>query len=39
MNAAELFPFRVFASLRKRADRRAKLLPRLDAVGLAARWM
>ena len=39
MNAAELFPFRVFASLPERADRRAKLLPRLDAVDLTARWI
>lgn len=39
MNAAELFPFRVFASLAERADRRERLLPRLASVGLTARWI
>ena len=39
MNAPDRFPFRVFASLPERADRRVKLLPRLDGVGLAARWI
>ncbi len=39
MNAAELFPHRVFASLPHRMDRREKLLPRLESIGLPARWI
>jgi hypothetical protein len=39
MNPALLFPFRVFVSLPERADRRAKLLPRLEAAGLPAHWI
>ncbi len=39
MNAAELFPVRVFASLPERADRRERLLPRLATVGLSAQWI
>jgi hypothetical protein len=39
VNAPEAFPFRVFASLPERADRRAALLPKLIALGLSARWI
>jgi hypothetical protein len=39
VNAAELFPFRVCASLPSRSDRRERLIPQLAEVGLPARWI
>ena len=39
MNAAELFPFRVCASLPTRTDRRERLIPQLAEVGLPSRWI
>ena len=39
MDILATFPKRLFISLERRADRRAKLLPRLAAAGLSAEWL